>query len=75
MNDLQCYDFNKDRVRAFEEGGEIFFVVNDVCEALKYTKSRKAILDHVDKEDVTKRYVLSKGGEQEFNVSAFPIPP
>ena len=33
------------------ENGETFFVGKDVAEALGYSNTRKALLDHVDKED------------------------
>ncbi len=47
-----------------DEQGEPWFVAKDVCEALGYTNSRKALADHVDEEDVTKRDTLTKGGVQ-----------
>lgn len=34
-----------------DEQGEPWFVAKDVCEALGYTNSRKALADHVDEED------------------------
>ena len=42
------------------EKGETFFVGKDVAQALGYSNSRKALLDHVDEEDkgVTKRDTL-----------------
>lgn len=36
-----------------------------MCKALGYKNTAKALSDHVDKEDVTKRYHLSKGGKQQ----------
>ena len=33
------------------EKGETFFVGKDVAKALGYSNTRKALLDHVDKED------------------------
>ena len=50
------------------EKGETFFVGKDVAEALGYSNSRKALLDHVDEEDkgVTKRDTL--GGKQQLIV-------
>ncbi len=33
------------------ENGEVFFVGKDVAQALGYSNTRKALLDHVDKED------------------------
>ena len=45
------------------EKGETFFVGKDVAQALGYSNSRKALLDHVDEEDkgVTKRDTLGVG--------------
>ena len=45
------------------EKGETFFVGKDVAQALGYSNSRKALLDHVDEEDkgVTKRDTLGTG--------------
>ena len=50
------------------EKGETFFVGKDVAKALGYKNTRKALQDHVDKEDkgVTKRDTL--GGEQNLVV-------
>ncbi len=48
--------------------GEPWFVGKDVAEALGYSNSRKALLDHVDEEDkgVTKRDTL--GGKQPITI-------
>lgn len=51
-------------LRAVEEDGQVWFVATDVARALGYSNSSKAIADHVDPEDVTKRYILSNGGRQ-----------
>ena len=50
------------------ENGEVFFVGKDVAQALGYSNTRKALLDHVDVEDkgVTKRDTL--GGIQQMVV-------
>ena len=42
------------------------FCAMDLCRALGLTNGRKAVKDHCDEEDVTKRYTLTKGGEQEL---------
>ncbi len=52
-------------VRTLLINNEPYFVGKDVCEVLGYSNSRKAIKDHVDEEDVTKRDTLTKGGNQE----------
>jgi len=38
----------------------------DLCKALGFTNGRKAVKDHCDMEDVTKRYTLTNGGQQEL---------
>jgi prophage antirepressor-like protein len=44
------------KVRAIDVDGEMWWPVVDVCRAIGYSNSRKAI-ELIDKEDVTKRYV------------------
>lgn len=59
MNEIQIFtheDFGE--IRTIEIDGQIYFVGSDVAKALGYTNSRKAIADHVDKDDVTKRYPI-----------------
>lgn len=48
MNELKIFEnpaFGK--VRVVEQGGEPWFIGKDICEALGYTNSRKALGDHV----------------------------
>ena len=40
------------------EKGETFFVGKDVAQALGYKNVNKALADHVDKDDLTKRYPI-----------------
>lgn len=47
--------------------GEPWFNAVDVCGVLGHSNTRKAIADHVDAEDVTKRYTLTAGGRQSQN--------
>jgi prophage antirepressor-like protein len=55
-------------VRIVLENNEPLFNANDVCEVLELTNSRKAVDDHVDEDDVTKREVIdSLGRTQEAN--------
>ena len=44
-----------------------WFNAGDVCEALEFANPRKAVSDHVDTEDVTKRDTLTAGGRQRQN--------
>ena len=68
-NQLQVFQSPEfGQIRTLEIDGAIFFVGVDVCNALGYSNSRKAIADHVDPEDVTKRDALSNGGIQSTTV-------
>lgn len=49
------------------EAGEPLFVASDVCDALGYSNSRKAVGDHVYSEDVTKRDTPTNGGIQSLS--------
>ena len=64
------------QIRTVMRDGEVWFVGKDVANGLGYSNARKALGDHVDKEDkgVTKRDTL--GGVQELtivNESAFTV--
>ena len=45
--------------------GEPMFCAKDVCEALKHTNSRKAGVDMVDKDDVTRSYIIDSLGRKQ----------
>ena len=45
--------------------GEPMFCAKDVCEALKHTNSRKAVVDMVDKDDVTRSYIIDSLGRKQ----------
>ena len=47
-----------------DEKGEPLFCAKDVAEALGYKLARKAVHDHVEKEDVLKRNTPTSSGEQ-----------
>lgn len=51
-----------------DEAGVYWFNANEVCSALEYANSRKAVADHVDGDDVTKRDTIdSLGRTQQSN--------
>ena len=54
-------------MRMVMEGDMPWFNANDVCKALGYLNARQTLDDHVDSEDVSKRYTLTHGGNQETN--------
>lgn len=68
MNEIQVFNspmFGEVRVNE-DVNGDVWFCGMDVCNALGYENGRKAVADHVDKEDVTKRYTLTEGGNQQL---------
>lgn len=68
-NEVQVFNnANFGQVRSMMIDGVPWFIGKDVAEALGYTNSNKALVDHVDIEDkgVTKCYTL--GGMQNLNI-------
>lgn len=60
MNDIELFSnpaLGSVRV-VMDEKGEPWFCACDVCNALKLTNGRKAVADHVHKDDVTNRYPI-----------------
>jgi len=51
MNKLQEFNFKGNNVRTVQIDNEPYFVGNDVANVLGYSRSRKAIQDHVDNDD------------------------
>ena len=52
----------------FDEQGNPWWVATDVCRELGYENSRQAIIRHCKPEGVSKRYTLTRGGNQELTV-------
>lgn len=50
---------------SLDENGNPWFNVNDVCSVLELTNPRKAIADHVDADDLTKREVVDARGRRQ----------
>ena len=57
MMTFRNLEFGAIRTKSNKQG-EPMFCAKDVCEALKHTNSRKAVVDMVDKDDVTRSYVI-----------------
>ena len=57
---------NFGQIRVIVDNDQPYFTANDVCTSLGYTNPRKAVSDHVDTEDVTKRDTLTLGGTQQL---------
>lgn len=51
MNNLQEFNFKGNNVRTVQIDNAPYFVGNDVANVLGYSRSRKAIQDHVDNDD------------------------
>ncbi len=65
MNEIQVFNnLEFGNIRTVTIDNEPWFVGKDIAEALGYSNSRKALIDHVDNEDkgVTNRY--TPGGKQ-----------
>lgn len=50
-NEIQLFKFEGKEVRTLKIDGEPWFVGKDLTDILGYSNSRKALKDHVDKED------------------------
>ena len=66
MNEIQFFkNATFGTIRTMQdEKGEPLFCAKDVAEALGYKLARKAVHDHVEKEDVLKRNTPTSSGEQ-----------
>ena len=61
---FQNVEFGTIRTMSNEQG-EVMFCAKDVCEALSHSNSRKAIADLVDKDDVTRSYLIDSLGRKQ----------
>lgn len=68
MNEIKIFENEQfGQIRTIGTPDEPLFCAMDVCRALKYSNGRKAVIDHVDEKDVTKRDTLTKGGTQSLS--------
>ena len=51
MADITPFNFGAHAVRVFTQNNQPWFVANDVCEALGYSNTSKAIGDHLDEDE------------------------
>lgn len=59
------FQFESEEVRAYsDDAGEPWFCAADVCKALGYANSRKAIADNCREKGVTSSYTLTSKGKQ-----------
>lgn len=76
MNEIQIFKhpmFGQVRVITDDASEELLFCANDVTLALGYTNGRKAVLDHVDTPDVTKRDMGVVTGKKADGTDAFQV--
>ena len=67
MNEIQIFqnvEFGAIRTMSNEQG-EVMFCAKDVCDALSHSNSRKAIANLVDKDDVTRSYIIDSLGRKQ----------
>lgn len=76
MNAVQIFNhpvFGQVRIIEDSASSELLFCANDVTLALGYTNGRKAVLDHVDTPDVTKRDIGVVTGKKSDGTDAYQI--
>lgn len=61
------YNPNFGQIRVIVDNEQPYFSASDICSSLGYSNPRKAVADHVDVEDVTKRDTLTPGGTQQLS--------
>lgn len=65
MNEVQIFRNEQfGEIRTAGTSDAPLFCAGDICHALGYTNGRKAVADHCDEGDVTKRDALTSGGSQ-----------
>lgn len=68
MNNLTSFYYHDAIIRTqYDDNGEPLFCAKDICDVLGYVNASKAVADHVDQEDITKRYTLTNGGNQSIS--------
>ena len=75
MNEIKIENWNGHNIRFVWKDGDWWAVAKDVCDALGYENSRKALADHVEREDrntVTIRYGI-QGNPNMTVISEFGI--
>ena len=59
MSNLTIFNFENTPIQTIVENNEIFFRATQLAELLQYKNPHKAIKDHVDPDDLTKREVVN----------------
>ena len=69
MSDLQIFNNSAfGAIRVIKQNGEPWFAGKDVCEALRYSNSRKAIADHVKENHKGVTFCDTPGGKQQISI-------
>lgn len=69
MNNLQIFNSPEfGQVRIVQQNGEPWFIGKDVCEALRYSNSRKALADHVKENHKGVTFCDTPGGKQQITI-------
>ena len=67
MSAIISFQFDAQAVRVqIDELGQPWFNANDVCSALEFTNPHKAVANHFDADDLTKREVIDTLGRQQY---------
>lgn len=69
MSNLQIFNNSAfGAIRVIQQNGEPWFVGKDVCEALRYSNSRKALADHVKENHKGVTFCDTPGGKQQITI-------
>lgn len=69
MSNLQIFNNSAfGAIRVIQQNGEPWFVGKDVCEALRYSNSRKALADHVKENHKGVTFCDTPGGTQQITI-------
>lgn len=62
------FSFNDHSIRVIMQDSQPWFVANDICSALGYLNSRKAIADHLDEDEKGVTISYTPGGNQKLTI-------
>lgn len=63
-NEMQVFSYQEKQVRTVEQGGEPWFVLKDVCDALDVSNSRM-VSDRLDADEVSQAYIIDGMGRKQ----------
>lgn len=68
MADITPFNFGTHAVRVITRNNQPWFVASDVCQALGYSNSRKAVADHLDDDEKGVTTSDTLGGKQQLTI-------